>query len=147
MTSISLAASPVGAAGDASAPPDEAALTRNERLVLEALRAGAAPLKAYELLDALHDRGLRAPMTIYRALGALAERGLAKKIASLNAFMAASGRQDVAFVICRRCGRAEERPLPREAIDALRLPAGAVEHVYFEAYRDCGLSDCDWRGE
>ena len=41
-------------------------LTRNETFVWETLTEAESPLKAYEILDKLKDKGVRAPMTVYR---------------------------------------------------------------------------------
>lgn len=127
----------------AASNAEERPLTRNEDLVLEMLEAADRPVKAYQLLDALHDEGLRAPMTIYRALGALIERGHAKKIASLNAYIAA-GKNAAAFVVCRKCGKTVECPLPRERVDEL-FAAGhmMIDDVFIEAYGTCGRKDCE----
>lgn len=55
-------------------------MTPNERIVYAELQKSSSPKKAYALLDALRDDGLRAPMSIYRALDALIDKGLAKKL-------------------------------------------------------------------
>lgn len=129
----------------AASSPAKRELTRNERVVLETLQAAATPLKAYQLLETLRDEGVRAPMTIYRALGALIDRGLAKKITSLNAYTAAEGRA-VAFIICRHCGRTEERRLSSEQINNLFAPNSMpVEDVFIEAYGVCGRKSCQQR--
>ena len=65
-----------------------AKLTRNEKLVLDALRGDHAPMTAYQLLDRLRPEGLKAPLQIYRALRALGDRHLVHKLDSQNAFMA-----------------------------------------------------------
>lgn len=121
----------------------ERPLRRNENLVLEILEAAEQPVKAYQLLEALYDEGLRAPMTIYRALDALIERRLVKKIASLNAFVAA-GKCAAAFLVCRKCGRTVQRPLPREQVNDL-FAAGemAIDDVFIEAYGVCTGKDCE----
>ncbi len=140
-----------GLSARAAAPPrlklaarsaDERPLTRNESIVLKTLEASSRPTKAYELLDALSDEGLRAPMTIYRALSALIERGLVKKIASMNAFITAR-KSASAFVVCRQCGKTVECPLSREKVSEL-FAAGhmAIDDVFIEAYGTCGRKDC-----
>jgi Fur family zinc uptake transcriptional regulator len=109
------------------------------------LKAGA-PLKAYALLDRLHDDGLRAPMTIYRALDGLIERGLARRIASLNAFVALTPetRKAIgAFVTCTKCGRTRSVGIENAVVEGLLAPAGmAISDVYIEAFGDCEGAPC-----
>lgn len=102
---------------------EQGKLTRNETLVLSALREGEGPQSAYQLLEALREDGLRAPPQIYRALKALGERGLVHKLDSRNAFLACThdhshGHEDhvVVFLVCDRCESVEE--VPGTAIDA-----------------------------
>ncbi|MFD0917371.1 transcriptional repressor [Pseudahrensia aquimaris] len=88
-------------------------LSRNESLVIEALRAAKAPQSAYALLDTLRDQGLRAPPQIYRALEKLTQKGVAHRLESLNAFVACnhpdcSGHSLAAFTICETCGAVGE---------------------------------------
>lgn len=88
-------------------------LTRNETLVLDALRRDAAPRSAYQLLEALRADGLRAPPQVYRALKTLGERGLVHKLESRNAYLACSHSHEheahaVVFLVCDGCERVEE---------------------------------------
>lgn len=90
-------------------------LTRNEALVLDALREGPAPRSAYQLLETLRGEGLRAPPQIYRALKSLGERGLVHKLESRNAYLACShdhhhgdDARPVVFLVCDRCECVEE---------------------------------------
>lgn len=87
-------------------------LTPLRRRVLEMLLEQPGPAKAYDLLPLLDsDRGHAKPPTIYRALDFLVRMGLAHRIESLNAFVAcdvgACARSTI-FLICEKCGRAEE---------------------------------------
>lgn len=89
-------------------------LTRNQRLVLDALAARPRPMSAYSILAELQEAGLRAPLQVYRALERLTAHGLVHRIESLNAFMAcASGKghsdATVVFTICESCGTVTER--------------------------------------
>ncbi|MGV6801185.1 MAG: Fur family transcriptional regulator [bacterium] len=82
------------------------ALTKNERLVYEALKEAGVPQKAYDLLDRLKDKGVRAPMTIYRALEGLEEKGLVHKLDALNAFVLCNHdapHQIQSFLVCEAC--------------------------------------------
>lgn len=92
-------------------------LTRNQRLVLDALASAGRPQSAYTLLDHLRDDGFRAPLQVYRALNKLIERGDVHKLESINSFVACAhphGHEHehehgvVAFAICDQCGSAEE---------------------------------------
>lgn len=93
-------------------------LTRNQRLVLDALVAAGAPKSAYALLDDLRGAGLRAPQQIYRALAQLMETGLVHRLEAINAYVACSHPDahdhDAAdadasvFLVCRACEGADE---------------------------------------
>ncbi|MGD1887248.1 MAG: transcriptional repressor [Cohaesibacteraceae bacterium] len=93
-------------------------LTRNNRLVLDALTSAGGPLSAYQLLDQLRDQGLRAPPQIYRALKWLAQRGLVHKLESTNAYIACAhakccgghvaARGPTVFFLCAACGHVKE---------------------------------------
>lgn len=105
----------------------EEALSRNERIVYHELCVNAGPMKAYELLERVHKQGMRAPMTVYRALNALIRRGMAKKLASMNAFVALNreaGKAADAFVTCLKCGRTAEIGLSRRQLEEIFSPAG-----------------------
>ena len=100
-----------------SAPPPEPmtprrkGLTRNERLVLDALGTKTSPMKAYELLEALKGSGVKAPMTVYRALDRLEERGLIHKLDAINAFVLCrhqTPHEVQAFLVCIECCDAQE---------------------------------------
>jgi Fur family transcriptional regulator, zinc uptake regulator len=82
------------------------------RRVLELLLERHAPAKAYDLLSGLGGQaGPAKPPTVYRALEFLMRLGLVHRIESLNAFVAcevgACSRAKI-FMICERCGAAEE---------------------------------------
>ena len=86
-------------------------LTRIRRKVLQLLIEAPGPAKAYDLLENLDGEGSAKPPTVYRALEFLQDLGLAHKIESLNAYVAcghASHRHSAIFLICEKCGRAEE---------------------------------------
>ena len=86
--------------------PNPVGLTRNEQLVWDALNAGADPLKAYEILDLLKEKGVRAPMTVYRALDGLEEKGFIHKLEGLNSFVPCNhdGPHPVqVFLVCEKC--------------------------------------------
>ncbi len=86
-------------------------LTKNEKLVWETLSKEADPLKAYEILDILKEKGVRAPMTVYRALDGLEEKGLIHKLQGLNSFVPCNhdGPHPVqAFLVCEKCAGVKE---------------------------------------
>lgn len=94
-------------------------LTKNESLVWEALIEARGPLKAYEILDRLKDKGVRAPMTVYRALEGLEEKGFIHKLEGINAFVPCKheGPHEVqVFLVCESCASAKEVEL--ESIEA-----------------------------
>lgn len=103
-------------------------LTRNESLVWDAMADAGGPLKAYEILDRLKGKGVRAPMTVYRALEGLEQKGFIHKLEGINAFVPCKheGPHEVqVFLVCENCGSAREvelesvvaelRPLLRRA--------------------------------
>jgi len=103
-------------------------------------------MKAYALLEQLHDEGLKAPMTIYRALDALIARGLARKIASLNAFVAvraADAASSAAYVTCRRCGETLKIKLDAERLrDLFGAEGFALNGLVIEASGECVREGC-----
>jgi Fur family zinc uptake transcriptional regulator len=86
---------------------------RNQKLVLEALKSSARPMRAYELLALLQEKGFRSPTQVYRALDRLIEEKSVHKIESISAYapraqdVPGSGRH-VMFAICANCGQANE---------------------------------------
>ncbi|MGF1543977.1 MAG: hypothetical protein ACFB00_05690 [Parvularculaceae bacterium] len=131
-----------GSTGEGGASP----FTPNEALVYAAMRAAQRPIKAYELLDELHDAGVRAPMTIYRALEGLQAKGYAQKIVSQNAYVGvdrSAERTVCAVVTCRRCGEVRLAPLTARRVRALFRDAEmAIDEVFIEAIGDCGDENC-----
>ncbi|MEM1192720.1 MAG: transcriptional repressor [Pseudomonadota bacterium] len=125
----------------AQTPAPTGAFSRNERLVLETLVTTKAALKAYELLDRLHDEGIKAPMTVYRALDRLAARGLVRKISNLNAFVAvdqAPRQGPSAFLICRECHKVRQIDVPKDQVNSLfALTDLNDEEIFLEAFADC----------
>jgi len=86
-------------------------LTKNEALVWDTLISGDEPLKAYEILDNLKEKGVRAPMTVYRALDGLEQKGHIHKLEGINSFVLCNhnGPHSIqAFLICDDCASAEE---------------------------------------
>ncbi len=88
-------------------------LSRNQRIVLDALTAASRPKTAYALLDDVRAKGIKAPPQVYRALDKLIDLGLAHRIESLNAFVACCrGHHDcggtVVFMLCDLCGAVDE---------------------------------------
>lgn len=87
-------------------------LTPLRRDVLELVAEAGKPVKAYDLLDQLHERHANpAPPTVYRSLDFLLEQGFIHKLESINAFVSCfHPREDhqVPFLICDRCHNAIE---------------------------------------
>ena len=114
-------------------------LSRNALAVLDELRGSTQPQKAYSLLERLYEGGIHSPMSVYRALDQLIARGLARKIQSLNAFIALETPADkpVAFVICRTCGKTAVEPLDHFGQAWLEKSGLEFTSTYIESYRDC----------
>ena len=91
-------------------------LTRNHRLVFEALSDAGRPMSAYELIDAVRPAGISAPPTVYRALTRLIDVGAVHRIESRNAFVACNhshaGGAAVLLLLCNACGKADEQDAP-----------------------------------
>ena len=103
-------------------------LTPARQRVLELLWDEPGPAKAYDLLNRLG--GTAKPPTVYRALDFLVRLGLAHRIESLNAFAAcevgACARSAI-FLICNRCGHAEEIDAGHAVVD---LDEAAARHGF-----------------
>lgn len=101
-----------------------AGLAKNEKLVWDVLAEADEPLKAYEILDKLKERGVRAPMTVYRALDGLEAKGHIHKLDGLNAFVLCNheGPHVVqTFLVCETCSTVQE--LEVVAVEADIAPA------------------------
>ena len=86
-------------------------LTKNQSLVLEALRKAKHPVGAYELLDQLREHGLKEPLQIYRTLDQLIELKIVHRLESLNAWtLCCDAEHDSTpvFAICNDCGIVKE---------------------------------------
>lgn len=86
-------------------------LTKNERLVWDTLTETPDPLKAYEILDKLNEKGVRAPMTVYRALDGLEAKGVIHKLDGINAFVLCNHQQPHSvqtFLLCNSCSHVKE---------------------------------------
>ena len=86
-------------------------LTRNQSLVISALRKVKQPVGAYELLDQLREHGLKAPLQIYRTLDQLIELKIVHRLESLNAWtLCCDAEHDSTpvFAICNDCGNVKE---------------------------------------
>ena len=87
-------------------------LTTLRKRVLELVWMSHGPIKAYDILDAMHgDKKRVAPPTVYRALDFLLAQGLVHKIESLNAYVGCGspGHSGTGqLLICRDCGEVAE---------------------------------------
>lgn len=92
-------------------------MTESRQQVLDLLVAAAQPLTAYKLIEQLQAQRTKqvTPPIVYRALSYLVEQGLVHRLESLNAFIACATTGHAAdhwhasqFVLCSKCGRAEE---------------------------------------
>ncbi|RBW52142.1 transcriptional repressor [Marinobacter sp. F3R11] len=83
-------------------------LTPNQRRVFDVLLQADASLGAYAILK---KTGFRGATQVYRALEKLVDLGLARKLESLNAYIAVSAKgqsSPTAFAICDQCGHIHE---------------------------------------
>lgn len=102
--------------------------------VLDLIASAGKPIKAYDLLDRLRERGTgaAAPPTVYRALEFLLANGFIHRLASANAFVAChhpgSEQHSVPFLICDRCHTAVELE-DREVVETLEARARALGFV------------------
>ncbi|MDR2745282.1 MAG: transcriptional repressor [Desulfovibrio sp.] len=87
-------------------------LTRLRRGILELLLSADNPVKAYDLIDQMRDKGERlTPATVYRILDFLLQYRLAHRVNSLNAYVPCTGTHDehaLLMFVCSECRRAEE---------------------------------------
>ena len=106
-------------------------LTAGRRRVLEIVRESPAPMGAYEILSRMNAAGGRhAPAAVYRALGFLVAQGLLHRLESLNAWVACrvpGESHSAQFLLCRRCGAADE-------IDSRRIAAAIREGARSAGY-------------
>lgn len=114
----------------------KAELTRNQKLVFEALERRGAPASAYVLLDDLREAGFKAPLQVYRALDKLMEYGLVHRLESINAFVACAFPNNhdhghkhglIAFAICEGCGQAKEFS---DSMVEERLRGWSTDHAF-----------------
>lgn len=121
-------------------------LTRNQKLVLDAVEAAAAPQSAYDILNSLRPHGVKAPLQVYRALDHLVKQGLVHKLESLSAFVACQhpsdeGHAATVFMICDSCGTVRERTNACISGDLKNLARGdgfQVAHTSIELHGHCG---------
>ena len=88
-------------------------LTRNQKLVLEAVSRAGRPVSAYDILDDIRPHGIRSPVQVYRAIKKLIEDGTVHKVESLNAFVPCAGRHvhgrgAAILAVCEQCHRVME---------------------------------------
>lgn len=87
-------------------------LTTIRRAVLTLVWKSHAPIKAYELLEQMHQENPKAaPPTVYRALEFLQKAGLVHRIESLNAYVGCGNPDEPhlgQFLICESCGAVAE---------------------------------------
>ena len=125
------------------------ALTKNQQLVLNCLKANECALTAYDILDVVREGGIRAPVQVYRALEFLVTTGVVHRIESMNAYVACAhehGNEDtphnnaVAFTICDDCGVVSEISVPaaERTIDELAEKSGFIpDRTVVELHGHC----------
>lgn len=108
-------------------------LTTIRKQVLEIVWASHNPIGAYDVLQALEQRGHKpAPPTAYRALDFLVKAKLIHRIESLNAFIGCPLPQaphQCQFYICQECGHIAEVNNP----DIVKALSAGAEELGFES--------------
>ena len=120
-------------------------LTKNQNVVLDALKRAGKPLSAYQVLgaDGVREQGVKAPLTVYRALEKLIEGGHVHRVQTLNAFVYCEHgphAEPAAFMICADCKRTIEVPtaeVNRTLADAARREGFSIERVHIEIAGRC----------
>ena len=117
-------------------------LTPVRRRVLELVLSAEAPVKAYDLLEALKPGpGAAKPPTVYRALDFLVTAGLVHKVEALSAFVGCAHSHDegaAELYICSDCGSVTERhgqAVCSHVPDGFQIERSVVEH--FGHCADC----------
>jgi Fur family zinc uptake transcriptional regulator len=89
-----------------------ARLTDLRRSIFEILLTAHKPVKAYDIIECMRDRGQRlTPASIYRTLEFLLEHGLAHRVNALNAYVPCTGpheEQALLLFICSECRETTE---------------------------------------
>ena len=124
-------------------------LTRNQQIVLDALKRSGTPMSAYQLLDAdgVRESGVKAPLTVYRALAKLVEAGHVHRIETLNAFVSCDHgphAEPAAFMICDVCKRTIEvgtAALMKTISDEARRQDFLIDKVHVEIAGRC--AECE----
>ena len=108
-----------------------AAAKPNHERVLHILKDAAAPMTAYEVLDAARKHGITAPPTVYRALKRLIGEGRVHRLESINAYVVCTDAHPThgtaVFAICNECGHVDEIS---ETGMLKRLAATAAAHGF-----------------
>ena len=91
-------------------------LTKLRQAILEVLLEVSAPIKAYEIIEKMRDKGERlTPATVYRVLDFLLQCGLVHRINALNAFIPCTGNHEehsMLLFVCSQCQHAKEMDDP-----------------------------------
>lgn len=101
--------------------------------ILRVLLSSHKALGAYDIIEALRDRGRRlAPISVYRVIDVLVEAGLVHRLESKNAFFACLAEHDdtrsLVVLICENCARVAEA----EATKAWEAIAGLTQANGFQ---------------
>ncbi|MDR2199611.1 MAG: transcriptional repressor [Deltaproteobacteria bacterium] len=81
--------------------------TRLRRLILETLARSPGPVKAYDLLESLKEKGRRlTPSSVYRTLEFFIRKGLVHRVSSLNSYVACAdggSLHNPVLLVCPDC--------------------------------------------
>ena len=104
-------------------------LTKLRQAILEVLLEADAPVKAYDVIDIMRDKGERlTPASVYRVLDFLLRHGLIHRINALNAFIPCTGNHEehsMLLFVCNQCQQAKEMDDP-VLYEAMRARLGEL---------------------
>lgn len=114
---------------------------RDADQLIEALLAAATrPLSAYDIHDFALASGEHIPIPrIYRVVARLIAEGRARRVETLNAYMAGAAGKDI-IAICRHCASVTPVPigdLAQQIRNILASKGFAVEYIIVEAQGRC----------
>ena len=123
-------------------------ITSARMLVLKTLTESESPLNASQIHTAVvRDGGHIDMVSVYRVLAALAELEIIHHVGSVDGFTACRLNFDhdslVAHLVCRGCGKAEERQIEQATAHRVRIEASAsgftASEIRIEVMGDCAV--------
>ena len=87
---------------------------KHSAAILSYLQSKDKPQSAYDILDGVRGKGIKAPMQVYRVLAKLEQAGLAHKLPKSNSWIACHGHHHddiekmLILLSCQSCGSVSE---------------------------------------